>query len=156
MVLSSKTGALYRLTVLLIICLGVARIVSTYHVFNQTVDESSNIACGMQLLQDRNYYMDAKHPPLARISAAIGLYLEGVRLPGPGHGDNMFGLGNVILNSGNDYWNHLTLARLGTLPFFVMACLVVWFWSYRLSGKWAALASLLFFSMLPLVLAHGG
>src|SRR5579863_717546 len=152
----SNTKALYGLTILLIICIGVARIVSTYHVFNQTVDESSNIACGMQLLQDRDYYMDVKHPPLARISAALGLYLEGRRLPGPGYGDDMFGLGNVILNDGNNYWHHLTLARLGTLPFFVLGCLVVWFWSYRISGQWAALFSLLFFSLLPSILAHSG
>jgi len=150
----SNSGVLYRLTILLIICIGVARIVSTYRIFNQTVDESSNIACGMQLLQDRTYYMDVKHPPLARITVALGPFLAGSRLPLPGHGDDMFGLGNVILNNNNNYWRDLTLARLGTLPFFVLGCAVVWCWGKHLSGKWAALLSLLFFTLLPSVLAH--
>jgi hypothetical protein len=141
------------LAVVTIIAIGVARIESTYRECSQTVDESSDIACGMQLLQDRVYLMDVKHPPVGRVAVALGSFLEGVRLPG--QGNDMFALGNVILNSNNNYWHNLTLARLGTLPFFVLACVVVWSWSNHLFGKWAASLSLLLFSMVPSILAHG-
>src|ERR1700686_268314 len=147
------TKTIHGLAVVLIIGLGVARIVSTYHEFTQTVDEPSDLACGMQLLQDRVYFLDVKHPPVGRIAVALGPYLEGLRLPK--HGQEMSALGNVILNSNNNYWHNLSLARLGTLPFFVLACVVVWSWSNHLFGKWAALLSLLLFSMVPSILAHG-
>ena len=154
--LASSAKGLYRLALLLIVCAGVARIASTYPVFNQTVDEGSHIACGMQLMQDRQYFMDQKHPPLGRIAVALGPYLEGARLPGAGRSDNMFELGNEILNWKEGYWRNLTLARLGTLPFFLLACAVVWFWSDHISGKRAALFSLLIFTLLPSILAHSG
>ena len=147
------TKTIYGLAVVLIIGLGVARIVSTYHEFTQTVDENSDIASGMQLLQDRVYFMDVKHPPVGRIAVALGPYMEGLRLPK--RGGDMFALGNVILNSNNKYWHNLALARFGTLPFFVLACVVVWAWSGHLFGNWAALFSLLLFTMIPAVLAHG-
>ena len=147
----SKT--IYGLAGVLVIGIGVARIVSTYHEFTQTVDENNHIACGMQLLQDRVYFLDVRHPPVGRVAAAIGPYLEGLRLPK--QGNEMAVLGNRILNSNNDYWHNLALARFGTLPFFVLACVVVWSWSGHLFGKWPALFSLLLFSMVPPVLAHG-
>lgn len=149
--MSKKT--LYGLAVVLVIGIGVARIVSTYHEFTQTADENNHIACGMQLLQDRVYSMDVRHPPVGRIALALGPYLEGLRLPK--QGNEMAVLGNEILNSNNEYWHNLALARFGTLPFFVLACVVVWSWSDHLFGKWAALFSLLLFSMIPAVLAHG-
>jgi 4-amino-4-deoxy-L-arabinose transferase-like glycosyltransferase len=151
----TNTRDLYRLSALFLICIGVARIVSTYYEFNQTVDEPSNIACGMQLLQYRLYMMDVKHPPLSRISVSLGAYLEGARLPGPESKDTMFDVGNTILNRNNSYWHNLTLARLGTLPFFILACIVVWRWADHLFGPWPALFSLLFVSLLPPMLAHG-
>ncbi len=148
-----STKTIYGLAVVLVIGIGVARIFSTYREFTQTVDENSDIAAGMQLLQDRVYFMDVKHPPVGRIAVALGPYMEGSRLPK--HGGDMFELGNVILNSNNNYWHNLALARFGTLPFFVLACVVVWSWSDHLFGKWTALFSLLVFSMIPAVLAHG-
>ena len=117
------------------------------------MDENSDIACGMQLLQNRVYFMDVKHPPIGRIAVALGPYLEGLRLPK--QESDMFALGNMILNGNNNYWHNLALARFGTLPFFVLGCAVVWSWSRHLFGKWAALFSLLIFSMIPPILAHG-
>src|SRR5579872_1561636 len=133
--MSIKT--IYSLAVVWVIGIGAARIVSTYREFTQTVDENSDIAAGMQLLQDRVYFMDVKHPPVGRIAVALGPYLQGLRLPK--QGGDMFALGNVILNSNNNYWHNLALARFGTLPFFILACAVVWAWSGHLFGNPAAL-----------------
>lgn len=150
-----QTRGLYHLTIVLIICIALARIISTYHEFTQTVDEPFHIACGMQLLQQGHYDIELQHPPLARIFVALGPYLAGLRLPnfegGSEHGTE---LGNAILNGNINYWHNLALARLGTLPFFVLACAVVWFWANHISGKRAAFFSLLVFSLLPPVLGH--
>jgi hypothetical protein len=151
----SNKKALYRLAILLTIGTGVARILSTYRVFSQTADEPAHIACGMELLQYRIYFMDVRHPPLARIAMALGPYLVGARLPDRGHGDGNEA-GNTILNSHQNYWENLTLARLGTLPFFILGCVVVWSWTNQLFGKRAALLSLLAFTLLPPVLGHSG
>lgn len=150
-----KSDSRYRLIALLLICVGAARIVSTYYEFNQTVDEPSNVACGMQILQYRLYLMDVKHPPLSRILVSLGAYLEGARLPGPEPNGTMFDSGNAILNRNNNYWHNLTLARLGTLPFFVLACVVVWRWAEHVFGRLVGLFALLFVSLLPPILAHG-
>jgi hypothetical protein len=140
---------------LLLILIALVRIIATYHVFSETTDEPSNLANGLQIIQHRVYYMDVKHPPLARLAIALGPYLAGLRLSGPGRGIGNE-LGNEVLNSNGQYWRNLTLARLGILPFFVLGCAVVWIWSRDLFGKQAALFSLLFFTLLPTILAHSG
>ncbi len=48
------------------------------------------------------------------------------------------------------------LARLGVLPFFILACLVVYFWARHYFGPAAAVLSVGLFTMLPPVLAHAG
>ena len=45
---------------------------------------------------------------------------------------------------------------MGILPFFILACALVWSWSKRLFGETTALASILLFSTLPPILAHSG
>ena len=60
---------------------GVGRIVSTYHVFNQAYDETAHIACGMEWLDKGTFRMEPQHPPLPRVASALGPYLSGLRLP---------------------------------------------------------------------------
>jgi hypothetical protein len=134
----------------LFVCTALLRIVSAYRL-TQTFDEPFHLACGMQLLQNRIYTIELQHPPLARVAVAIGPYLAGLRMSATG---DAAALGNGILSSGGRYWRNLALARLGTLPFFVGACAVVWFWSQRISGSRAALCSVFLFTQIPPVLAH--
>jgi len=154
----------YAFAVVLIVGIAVARIVSTYHQFTQTVDEPYHVAAGMQLLQQRTPTID--HPPFAQIFIALGLYLQDLRMPDHGGGwpqavfrqgtDEGTERGNAILNGNNRYWQNLAVARLGTLPFFLMSCAVVWFWSNKLWGKLAALFSLVLYTLLPPILGHSG
>jgi hypothetical protein len=137
----------------LVVIIGIARIVSTYPEFTQTMDEPVHIACGMQLLQDHVYDLEFLHPPLSRIAVALGPWLAGLRMPEEGEPSQR---GNAILNENGNYWRNLALARMGTLPFFVLACAAVWFWSDRLGGKRAALFALVSFTLLPPILAHAG
>lgn len=154
MALSSKPARLGWIGLILVL-IAVARIASTYKEFTQTVDEPSHLASGMQLIQDRVYYMTAAHPPLARLTMSLGPYLAGLRLSGPGRGVGNE-QGDEILNANGKYWRNLSLARLGTLPFFLLGCVVVWAWSCDLFGKTAALLALFFFTSLPTILAHSG
>src|SRR5208337_3891346 len=105
------------LIVALLMGIGLLRIISTYHVFNHTIDEGAHLACGIQWFQN-SYTYDPKHTPMARISIALLPYLSGVR----GFGDPSFWQeGVLVLSSGGHYWRTLTLARIGVLPYFVLA-----------------------------------
>src|ERR1022692_1800614 len=148
-VLPSKPTLIF----LLLAAIGVARIAATYRSIAQTSDETPNIACGMQYLDLGRYDYGAFHPPLARLAIAIGPYLYGARaqkLP------DRWKEGNAVLNSAPRYGKALTLARLGILPFFLLACTMVWLWGRKLLGDWGALAPVFLFTNIPPVLAHAG
>jgi len=61
-----------------------------------------------------------------------------------------------ILSADGHYWRNLTLARLGVLPYFVLATVVVFVWTKRLFGSHAGLIAAAVFTFLPTVLAHSG
>jgi len=129
------------------------RIVLTFYVFTQTYDEPYHIAHGMQWLSNGEYRYEGEHTPLARIAAAVPLYLAGQRQRGA---DTNTALGNAILGEGSRYKRNLALARSGELPFVVLALAGIWIWARRTFGPRAAFFSVLLFSLLPPVLAHGG
>jgi hypothetical protein len=88
----------------------------------------------MEWLQQGTFTNQYRHPPLAGIVSALGPFIHGLRSPRrwkpAERGESViFEEGNVILYSNNDYWRSLTLARIGTLPFFVLACAVTFLWS---------------------------
>jgi hypothetical protein len=137
----------------LLTAIGVARITSTYRSVAQTSDETPNIGCGMQYLDLGRYDYGAFHPPLARLAMAVGPYLYGARAQ---HQPDRWKEGNAVLNSAPRPARALTLARIGILPFFVLACTVLWLWGRRLLGEWGGLVPVLVFTNLPPVLAHAG
>jgi len=150
--LRQKPGVIVSVALLIVIGIGLGRIVSTYHVFNHTIDEGAHLACGIQWFQG-SYTYDRKHTPIARISIAVLPYLNGLR----GFGNESFWEeGSLILSSGGRYWHNLILARVGVLPYFVLAVVVVFLWTRRLYGDATGLIAAAIFSMLPVVLAHSG
>lgn len=154
-----RATAAFGITLLLAV--GVARIVATYGTFSQVWDEPAHIATGLEWLQRGEFRMEPLHPPLARVAVALGPYLAGARLLGRPvvstiSRDSMFAEGNAVLEYQGAYARNLRLARFGILPFFILACLLTWRWTAILFGEEAALASVLLFSTLPLVLAHAG
>ncbi len=135
-----------------LIAIGVARIASTYSTFNGAYDEPFHIANGMEWLQQGTFTNQYRHPPLAGIVSALGPFMHGLRSPRSWkpaeQGESViFEEGNEILYAKNDYWLSLSLARIGTLPFFVLACVVTFLWSRRwfckgfseAAGFWAVL-----------------
>src|SRR5271157_1382579 len=133
--------------------IGAARIVSTYHTFSQTNDEPAHLAAGMEWLQRGSYTFEPLHPPLARVAVAVGPYLSGLRLNGH---QNLWMEGNELLLAQGRYLHNLSLARLGVLPFFLLATFLVWYWARVRYGNGPALVATILFTTSPVVLAHAG
>src|SRR5579872_2248031 len=140
-----------RLVALILILAASIRIATTYTIFNHTSDEPAHLACGIQWLDQHVYRYETQHPPLTRIMAAIGPYLDGGRSTAK---DEMFAAGAEILYSGNDYDKRLALARVGNLPFFWLGCWMVFLWGQRIMKSAGAVIAVLIFTMIPTVLAH--
>jgi hypothetical protein len=137
----------------ILVVIGTARIISTYRVFNHTIDEPEHFAAGMQYLSTGKYRYEDQHPPLARVFAALGPFLAGERFHS---GPDAYREGYRILGRGAQYDRMLALGRVGILPFFWAASAVVYLWALRAGGGWAAVAATLLFTTLPPVLAHSG
>lgn len=133
--------------------IGSLRIVSTYHVFSYTMDEPTHLGAGLQYLSTGAYTYEQAHTPLARVFAAIGPYLAGERFH---NGPIPYYESFRILGKGEHQERILTLGRLGILPFFWIASIVVFAWTNRAAGPQAALLATLLFTTLPPVLAHSG
>ena len=146
---------------LLLLAIAVIRVVATYHALSQAADEPATIAPGMEWLDKGTYEFDPFHPPLARVASALGPFLHGLRFP-PGYGKEkspdvtVFKAGNDILNAGHNYWQTLTLARLGMFPFFAVGVVIVFLWARELAGSASAALAVLFFTTLPPILAFTG
>ena len=150
-----------RLAALGLVLIGVLRIVATYHDFSQSYDEPAHIACGMEWLEKGTFQMEPQHPPLPRVMVALGPYLAGLRLPelkfaddNKAEGYDLFGTGNKILYARGEYRRNLTLARIGTLPFFLLTAWVTFFWARSLLGDWYAVLALFLLTTLPTILGY--
>jgi hypothetical protein len=147
--------------VVVLIGLAVVRVASTYTVLNSTYDEPDHVACGMEWLRGDIYTCDIQHPPLARAALAVGPYLKGLRpattwdTPDQ-RPKSVFDEGNAILYSGGQYWSNLTWARLGTLPFLVLLCVVTFLWTRRWFSQAAGFWAVLLLACASPILGHAG
>ena len=154
-----------RLSILILlscIATGVWRIVLTYPILFQTIDEPYHICVGLDWLardrvrldQDARLGGEILNPPLANMAAGFLPYIHGLRplnkFVSPGNE------GDAILHSHNDFPRNLARAREGILPFFVLGTVVVWLWARHIAGDFAAAAAAVLFSTLPPMLAHAG
>ena len=119
---------------MLLLCflaIGIGRIVSTYHVFATTADEPAHIACGLQYVAQHVYHYETQHPPLTRAMIALLPYLNGTR-PAANRPFRLEGWDLIT------YEHHpeqtVTLMRIGNLPFFVLGCVVVFWWAAAILG----------------------
>lgn len=145
----------------LLVSAGIVRIVLTYTTFRPTYDEPWHVAIGMEWLQWGAYTYETKHPPLARGAVALGPYLAGVR--SAAHRDIaregvnvIYEEGNALLESGGKLWRNLALARIGTLPFFVLAAAVTFVWARRWFAPRADVWAVALLAATPPILAHAG
>lgn len=141
------------LLALCLIAIGTIRIVVAYSENGITFDEPGHMACGLQFLAKHVYLYESQHPPLARVMSALGPYLEGARPMGIANQDDE---GVAVMYHTPHVLRTLILMRLGLLPFFFLACLVVYFWGDRYFGKPVAVVATALFTLVPPVLAHAG
>jgi Dolichyl-phosphate-mannose-protein mannosyltransferase len=144
----------------------VAAIADTYRALSHTWDEPSHLAAGLALLDKGQYYFEHQHPPVARLAMAVGPFLAGERAEDPPTFLPLgrffprmiqgFDEGRRILYHAGAYDRVLTLARVGIVPFLLVAVLATFFWSRRLFGAWPALAAALFLVTTPPFLGNAG
>ena len=154
----------YRLGVLCLAGLAVWQIVSTYPHLCQTADEPNHLATGLEWLQEGTYLLGPENPPLARIVAALLPYLSGQRpdlddaiwTDFPRHFAISYDLGRDLLYRNGAYLQNLSRARMGTLPFFLLAIAIVWHWANRYGGPVAGFLATGMFCTLPSILGHAG
>ncbi len=148
-----RKRSLYSVLTVCAVVIAVARIVSSYPAISQTWDETDHLACGMQMLDRGTYDYEVLHPPVSRLFIAALPYADGAR----SHGDrSRWKEGNEILFAQGTYWRTLTLARLGVLPFFILAIVSLWVWTKKMFDERTACFAVVFFTLLPPVLAHAG
>jgi hypothetical protein len=138
----------------LLVLIASVRVGLTWGVFNATTDEGIHIACGMEWLDRGAYILEPQHPPLARVAVALGPYLLGGRSQGGGL--ELILEGKAVLESGGRLKTNLHTARAATLPFFWIACVVVFLWARRLMGAGGAVLALGVFTQVPAVLGQAG
>lgn len=133
--------------------LALVRIVATYGVYSHTGDEPRHIAAGIERWSAGRYTLDELHPPLARVILAIGPYATGARSVGE---EQVWREASAVMRTGGGYERNLRLARMGVLPFFLLACWIVWWWGRRLGGVEAAAFAVVVFTLVPAVVGHAG
>ena len=80
----------------ILVAIGTVRILTTFQVFNHTIDEPDQLAAGIEYLSTGRYLYEDEHPPLARVFGALGPFLAGERWRA---GPNSYQEGYRILGS---------------------------------------------------------
>jgi hypothetical protein len=142
-----------RLVALAVALLAALAVVATYDEFSHVWDEPAHIAAGMELLDTGRYTYELQHPPVARVATALGPYLDGVRSVGE---QSIWDEGRALLYDAGDYDRVLFLARLGTLPFFLVGLAACWAWARHLFDEATALVAVLLLATAPPLLGHAG
>ena len=105
----------------------------------------------MEWLDKHTYNWEPQHPPLSRVAVAMLPYLSGLRIPPPMRGELPLGFvfleGDRLLNTNHEYDLHMALARAGVLPFFWLACLVVYWWGARYFSRAIGVIAAALFSL---------
>ncbi len=133
--------------------LALVRVLATYDVLSHTFDEPVHVVAGLEWWSAGRYTYDVHHPPLARTIIAAGPYLAGARTGGEA---SVWREASAAMRSGPGYDGNLRLARLGVLPFFLLACWMVWWWGRRVGGERGGGFAVVLFTLVPAVVAHAG
>ncbi|MCU1232610.1 MAG: glycosyl transferase, family 39 [Candidatus Solibacter sp.] len=139
---------------ILLIAIGAVRIASTWSRFSFTNDEPQHFACGLEYLQRHTYLLEPEQPPLSRIAMAMGPFLDGTRLAGPS--DALKGQDVAAIYQKGTPERTLILMRMGILPFFLLASVVVFLWARHHFGGATAVIATALFTWEPTILAHSG
>lgn len=141
---------------------GLACLFCARHTSSGTFDESNHLAAGLEWWQFGTYTMWTENPPLSRLAIAALPYLHGMRLPPRDawepkthQWDRSWEMGNDLLYAGDGFEANLARARLGTLPFFLLALACVWLLADGRRRPGAGLLAVALTATLPALIGHG-
>lgn len=142
--------------------LGLTCLCWSRHTSSGTFDESNHLAAGLEWWQFGTYTMWTENPPLSRLAIAALPYLHGMRLPAregwepkTHDWDRSWEIGNELLYAGDGFEANLARARLGTLPFFLLALGCVWLLADGRRRPAAGLTAVALTATLPALIGHG-
>jgi hypothetical protein len=150
-----------RVLALLAAVFALARAASTIDTFNSTVDEPYNISAAVGLYDVHKLVSGIEQPPVARLVAAIPLYLSGVHLRASDRRTTVIGTLETYAQGDEELFHSdvppeviLRRLRLAMLLFPALALLYVYLLGRWLIGETPALWATIFFSNDPTFLGH--
>src|SRR5437762_11111374 len=142
-----------RSAAIILVAIGALRIVLTWTIFSEGIDEPIHLASGIEMLTRHEYRLHVVNPPLPRLAFALGPWLEGITLNGI---EPVYSNLTKVFQSGREYLRTLAEARAGNLLFFAIAAIATWMWARREAGDVVALVTLLLFTTQPVILGWFG
>jgi hypothetical protein len=146
-------GRVYSAIAALFLAIAIIRVVAADKITGQGFDEPCHVGAGIEWLDRHTYKLDPVHPPLARYAIALPLYLSGARMPyfapGDPRGGNYNDVGDAILYKDGRYKRNLFLARIGIIPFLVLATVALFLWTRKYFGGTAACLAVALFTTTP-------
>jgi 4-amino-4-deoxy-L-arabinose transferase-like glycosyltransferase len=135
----------------LLIAIGAIRMATTWRVFSATADEATHVGAGLELLQYHHYILQRENPPLPRLVLGITPLLGGMRYDPRGTFTDQ--IHSVFYDHG-EYRANLVRGRAGTVVFFVIAAIALFFAARDALGDAGALLAVFLFTMEPIVLGY--
>lgn len=125
---------------------------------SHTFDEPHHLATGIAWWQFGTYRWWTENPPLPKVMTALGPYLAGIRLPAPPASldPDPWVPGIALLNGGASYQRTLMLARLGTIPFLLLALALTFALAGGRKRPFAAFTATALVATYPPLLGHAG
>jgi 4-amino-4-deoxy-L-arabinose transferase-like glycosyltransferase len=135
----------------LLIAIGAIRMATTWRVFSATNDEATHVGAGLELYEFHRYTLQSENPPLARVVYAVAPWLGGMRFDPRGTFTDQI---HSVFYGHGEYKANLFRGRAGTVVFFVIAAIAVFFAARDALGDTGALAATFLFTMEPVVLGY--
>lgn len=159
----TRRGALiWRVATVAVAVIGLGCLAFERGQMSGTFDESNHLAAGLEWWQFGTYTMWTENPPLPRLAIGAVPYLAGMRLPPRTEWepkthdwDRSWQVGLELLYGGDGFETNLGRARLGTMPFFVLALLAAWGLAGGRRRPLAGFVAVALTATFPALVAHG-
>lgn len=135
----------------LLIAVASIRMATTFRVFSATNDEATHIGGGLELFEYHRYWILPENPPPPRVILAAAPWLGGMRFDPRGTFTDQI---HSVFYGHGEYKANLFRARVGTIVFFVIAAIAIFFAARDSLGDTGALLAVFLFTMEPVVLGY--
>lgn len=135
----------------LLIAIGSIRMAATFRVFSTTNDEATHIGAGLELFQYHRYFLQRENPPLPRVIVSAWPWFSGMRYDPRGTFTDQI---HSVFYGHGDYRMNLVRARAGTVVFFIIAAVALFFTARDALGDAGAVTAVFLFTMEPIILGY--